>query len=129
MARSHSEAVERVKREASKSSMLAASLVQSSARVPLYSPLAQRRLFGLTQIFAPHPLALICLQLVGEMRVGGLVVACFSPVGCCANPQCAAIPPPMPSAISCLEVTFEFNYSATSSVQERPCGLNTSCAV
>ena len=37
---------------------------------PLYSPLAQRRLFGLTQIFAPHPLALICLQLLGQMRGG-----------------------------------------------------------
>jgi hypothetical protein len=34
-------------------------------------------LFGLTQIFAPHPLAPICLQLLGEMRVGGLVGGMF----------------------------------------------------
>jgi hypothetical protein len=64
-------------------------------------------LFGLTQIFAPHPLALICLQLLGEMRVGGLVGGMFFARMVLRQSSSAAIPPP--SAISCLEVTFEFN--------------------
>ena len=41
--------------------------------------------------------------------VGGLVGGMFFACMVLRQSSSAAIPPPMPSAISCLEVTFEFN--------------------